>query len=230
MSEHDTKNPESQLAVPFDELKLRIDSQLILNSLDQSERYIVRLIGYSVNQSVIVSTPKVEGKQLILKKDRPFKVSSMAKKEAFAFQTSVKAVMLQPYPHIHLDYPKEMFTVQVRNSSRLNVNIPVTVVNESKVNSEGSDQAHLVNLSRTGAGLQSDESIGKEGDTIVIKFAIRVAEVSKYIKLAATIRNKRAEETKGLPIKYSYGLQFAEMSDSAKIVLSAFINEMQAQE
>ena len=230
MAEHDTKNPESQLAVPFDELKLRIGSQLILNSLDQSERYVVRLIGYSVNQSVIVSTPKVEGKQLILKKDRPFKVSSMAKKEAFAFQTSVKAVMLQPYPYIHLDYPKEMFTVQVRNSSRLDVNIPVTLVDDSKANREGSEQVHLVNLSKTGAGLQSDESIGKEGDEIVIKFAISVAEVSKFIKLTAIIRNTRAEEVKNSPTKYSYGLQFADMSDSAKIVLSAFINEMQAQE
>ena len=64
----------------------------------------------------------------------------------------------------------------------------------------------------------------------MIKFAISVAEVSKFIKLKAVIRNKRAEEVKNSRTKYSYGLQFAEMSDSAKIVLSAFINEMQAQE
>ena len=219
----------TDLARPFEKLGLKIGDPLHLESADQTSRYLVKLIGFLPSQSIIVTAPVVDGRQIILKKDRPFTIRSLANNNAFAFQSSVRAVNLQPYPYIHLDYPKEMLTIQVRNAARLEVSIPVRVESEfDSGTGEWPKEALIYDISKTGAGLRSVNLLGDDGDEIILNFVVTVAEVSKNFKVAAIIRNKNRLEDDYLPLKFSYGLQFKKLSEAARIVLSGFIYELQA--
>lgn len=218
-----------ELEVPFDKLGLRIGSTLHLEARDQSSRYLVKLIGYLPNHSIIVSAPVVDGKQVFLKQDRPFTVRSLAQNNAFAFQSAVKAVCMQPYPYIHLEYPRDMMTIQVRNAVRLDVDIPASVTSEFDMGTgEWPKSAVIYDLSKTGAGIYSQEKLGESGDEIVLKFPVQVAGIRKKFKLSALIRNRTLLEREFLPLKHSYGLQFTELSDSANIVLTCLLYELQA--
>lgn len=215
--------------LPFEKLGLKTGAPLNLEAADLSARYRVKLIGYLAGNSVIVSSPVVEGKQIVLTRDRPFTVRSLAKNNAFAFQSSVKAVALQPYPYVHLEYPREMVTIKIRNADRQEVDIPARVASDFDIgNGEWPKQGTIYDLSKTGAGLRSGENLGDNGDEIVLHFPVRVAGVTKNFKLAAIIRNKLILEAEYLPLKFGYGLQFKELSDAAKIVLCGYIYELQA--
>ena len=217
--------------LPFEKLGLKIGAALNLESTDLSSRYRVKLIGYLPGNSIVVSSPVVDGKQIVLTKDRPFTVRSLARNNAFAFQSSVKAVALQPYPYIHLEYPREMVTVKVRNADRQEVNLAARITSDFDIgNGEWPKEGAIYNLSKTGAGMRSSESLGDNGDEIIVHFPVNVAGVTKNFKLAATIRNKTRLESSYLPFKFSYGLQFNALSDAARIVLYGYIYETQAEE
>jgi len=214
--------------LPFEKLGLAVGAPLNLEAAELQLKYRVKLIGYYPGHSIIVSSPVIEGKQVVVNKDRPFKVRSLAKNNAFAFQTTVKAVALQPFPYIHLDYPKAMVTLQVRNADRLQVSLNARITSEFDLgNGEWPKLGLIYNLSKTGAGIRCNDSLGDNGDEVVVHFPVVVAGVTKNFKLIAVVRNKGLLGAEWLPHRYIYGLQFRGLSGAANIVLSSFIYEQQ---
>ncbi len=229
MAEAQTLSKTNDLQVPFEKLGLKIGDPLHLEGLDHSGRYQVKLIGYAPGQSIVVTAPMVENKQVLLKKDRPFTVRSLAQNNAFAFQSRVLAVPMQPFLHVHLEYPKEMMTIQVRNAARLVVEMPTRVLSEFDTGTGEWPKSGLIyDISKTGAGLRSEQSLGIVNDEILLQFNLTVAGISKTFKISAIIRNKTRLAGEYLPYKFNYGLQFCNLSDAAKIVLSGFIYELQS--
>lgn len=215
--------------IPFERLGLQVGDPLSLESSDHSVRYSVKLIGYLPNGSVLVTQPVVEGKQLLLKPGRPFTVRSAVKNKVFAFNTQVKHNPMQPYPYVHLEYPKSMLALEVRNAERVKVDIIAEVTSDFDTGSgEWPKTVTITDLSRTGAGVRCDSLLGREGDELKLKCTLTVADITKVFGLASIIRSRNynsAADFEGP--RYSYGLQFVNLSEAARIVLSGFIYEQQ---
>lgn len=215
--------------IPFERLGLQVGDALSLESSDHSMRYSVRLIGYLPNGSVLVTQPLVEGKQVLLKPGRPFTVRSAVRNKVFAFNTQVKHNPMQPYPYVHLEYPKAMLALEVRNAERMKVEIPAEVYSDFDTGSgEWPKGAVVTDLSRTGAGIRSDSMLGREGDELKLKCTLTVADITKVFSLASIIRSRNYTSVADyVGPRYSYGLQFVNLSEAARIVLSGFIYEQQ---
>lgn len=232
------------MKISFADMGLQIGDPLYLETLDHRSRYLVKLIGFVADQSILVLPPEHDGKQILLKKDRPFNVRSAVKNKVFAFQSSIKHLSMQPFAHLHLEYPKELVAIQVRESERVPVHIPAqayTPLANNQFRPMGS--AIIVDLSASGAAIESDQSLGNLGDQLALKFPISVSGISKSLSVRAIIRNVREiiqqADDELLPddiltdldtansTSYAYGLQFIELSDTARIILNSFNYESQ---
>ncbi|MDP1924970.1 MAG: flagellar brake protein, partial [Thiobacillus sp.] len=92
----------------LDQIKLAIGDaiQLQFQSDVEPSRSFVTLIGYLEGQSVVVTTPIINGSMMLVREGQDFVVRLFSGKSAYAFTTSAKRVTNTPYPHLHLAYPK----------------------------------------------------------------------------------------------------------------------------
>lgn len=109
----------------LDQIKLGIGDtiQLQFQSDVEPSRCFVTLIGYLEGQSVIVTTPIINGSLMLVREGQDFVVRLFSGKTAYAFTSMAKRVTNTPYPHLHLAYPKEVRGLVVRGSSRGRINI-----------------------------------------------------------------------------------------------------------
>lgn len=226
-AEQEKSSTPLDVALPFEKLGLQIGDTMYLESIDQVSKYPVKLVGYVPGQGVIVTAPRIDGKQIHIKQDKPFTIRALAKNQAFAFTSTVKATVMQPFAHIHLEYPRELMTVRVRNANRLRVELP-TRISLIKDNQEiPLEEGVISDISKTGCGIRTMEDIGQEGDVFRLHFQIEVVGVSKSFKVAGIVRNRLRLADDDLPFRYSYGIQFHQLSEAAQIVLTCFVYEVQ---
>jgi len=84
----------------LDQIKLSIGDSIQLqfqSDLEQS-RCVVTLIGYLKGQSVIVTTPIINGTMMLVREGQDFVIRLFSGKSAYAFTTMAKRVTNTPYP------------------------------------------------------------------------------------------------------------------------------------
>ncbi|MFE8073214.1 flagellar brake protein [Marinobacteraceae bacterium S3BR75-40.1] len=208
--------------IPFSELGLKPGDQVYLEALDHSHRYLVHLVGYVEGESIIVLPPEHKGKQVLLKQDRVYTVRLAAGTRVCAFQSWIRQVTMQPYPLVHLHYPQELMTLQVRETERFLVHIPALI---SPMGEEGGQAVEITDLSSAGAGVESDTEVAPVGTVLQLRFKLSVAETTKALNLRARIRNRTPVKTPDGHPRLLFGLQFEDVSSNARIVLNSFIYE-----
>ena len=210
------------LEIPFHELGLKVGDSLFLESLDGGQRYNAKLAGYVPDRSIIVLPPEVDGREVLLKQDRPFTARLAVRSRVCAFRTKVRNITMQPYPLIHLEYPRDFLALEVRETERVWVDIEAHV---HRAFSDDSIPVKLFDLSVGGAGIESREPLGDDGSEIFLRFPLTVTDVSRGLNLRARIRNMHPVIRDDGTSLYSYGLHFEELSNTARIFIKSFIYE-----
>jgi len=212
----------SESSFAFDDVRLDIGDTLQLQSQGDTaqSRYYVKLIGYLKGKSIIVSTPSVDGKVLLMREGQAFVVRMFSGKSVYAFGTTIYKVANVPFPHLHLSYPNQVRGLVVRRGARARVNLICAVT--------GSDgRAHaasLVDLSTGGAMLTAKTPVGKKDDSISIKFRVTVSDVEEYLTVPAVLRSVHATAVaEGEVPQVTHGVQFGDIPYSEQVVLSAFV-------
>jgi c-di-GMP-binding flagellar brake protein YcgR len=184
-----------------------------------SDRDRSLLIGYRRNESLMATTPIINGAPVNVKIGEEVKVRFFANHLgcACAFKTEVIFISKSPYPHIHFKIPETVITGEVRNSVRASVYVVTEV--EYLLNGETkSTTAKIIDLSLHGAGVVGKTFDFQENDTILLIFTVVIAGLECKIELKSIVRSLQQTD-KGL----SAGLQFQDVSDSEKIALQAFV-------
>lgn len=206
----------------FEDVRLDIGDALQLQSQGDGgqSRFYVKLIGYLKGKSVIVSTPTVDGKVLLMREGQAFVVRMFSGKSVYAFGATVSKVANVPFPHLHLSYPNEVRGLVVRSGARARVNLICAVTG-----ADGrSHAASLVDLSVGGAMLTAKGPIGGRDDGLSIKFRVVVSDVEEYLTVPAILRSVHAAvAADGEVPQVSHGVQFGDLPHSEKVVLSAFV-------
>jgi c-di-GMP-binding flagellar brake protein YcgR len=210
------------------ELALQIGDRLQLQKspADRPERYVVEVVGVMPAQSVIVSTPRVNGKVAIVRQDTKYAVRVLQGSSVFGFVSSVLQSYSVPFPHLHLSFPRELESIVVRNALRAATDLSGVVRNTKLPDShESYRRVRLVDLSNSGARLVSQGSLGQENDMLILKFALAVCGCEENVGLVAQIRSmgKRAGE-EDQPSFWT-GVQFQALSRFQTLVLHAFVLE-----
>lgn len=182
------------------------------------------LVGYLVQQSVIVTTPPmsrgkdgfeiVEGDQFVCR--------AFAGRHAFAFQTVVLRAVHLPYPHLHLYYPEKVEAVVIRKANRVPMKRAVSLIRDGAEGGAGAP-ATLLDLSLTGAGLAAASEIGAASDTL----ELHVPDGEQPgARLKAIIRKVRpAENGSEAGAQFHYGLEFVELTPDQTRALQELIQQ-----
>ena len=210
--------PGAPRTLGFDASRIRVGDPIQLQNSPDSPRYVVRLIGYLKNRGLIVTQPEVHGELVLLRDGQPFVGRFFSGQNAFAFPTSVNRQTSQPFPHIHLAYPKEISVVEVRRSPRVDVALIAAV----ELDDGSQHPAKITNLSVSGAGLRSRHQLGQKGDRLGVKFKACVEGFDTYLVLKGEICNV-TEQDDDPALPYVYGLRFQTTDHAMHVGLAAFV-------
>lgn len=179
-------------------------------------RYTTKLIGYIKNQSVLISNPMREGKAEYLPEGQNLIVRAFPGKNVYAFLATVTKTIHIPHLYLHLSYPKQISRATIRRSSRVSVNIVAAV---SLGQLEEPLTAILNDLSIGGTAGIVHGKTGNKGDTGKVKFKLRVADEDYFLNLRFVLCSVDSMDTAN---NYKYGMQFVELNNNEKLILSAF--------
>jgi len=209
----------------FAGLHLAIGTSLVLETHSPVRKLGVRLLGFLEGRSLLVTAPLREGKEVYLEKGTSVVVRLLEGKQVCAFESHVLYRSIQPYSYYHLAYPDEIEVQQVRSSERVNTLINANIDSDFDIIDDWPKRARINNLSRTGARLIANESLGQFGHELLISFDIDVSGMHKTVSLAGIVRNIDRERDEQDNIHYVVGVQFLEMTDEARLSLANYIYE-----
>ena len=214
-------------------LSLEVGSVLQLQFLtdDSKARHYVKVIGYLHNKSLLVTTPQVQGKLMLVREGQAIAVRSLSGSDVVAFSVAVISSHVKPYPYLHLTYPTEMQAITVRKAQRIGcrTNAMVRDCGPEASAQENPPEAVAVtvdDMSTTGALLISDMQLSEVSGLLSVEMKLNVAEVEETLTIIAVIRNVRTrEDDAGNVLEYLHGVEFQFADRQESIMLHAFICE-----
>jgi c-di-GMP-binding flagellar brake protein YcgR len=185
------------------------------------ERYSAKLIGVFHGQSVLVTTPMINGNYQFMRVDDTFVLRVFSGRSAFAFETHVLQSQHTPYPYLHLAYPREVESLVVRKGDRAKVKVICTIsgYDDTQLQEAGT----MINISIDGAMIGIKKVIGEKGQRISIKFKVIVNGVDVFMGLDAVIRSINTTQFNNTDWPCQLGLQFVDISTENSIPLMAFV-------
>jgi c-di-GMP-binding flagellar brake protein YcgR len=210
-----------------DPLNLTLGSVLQMQATvpENAPRYTVKLIGASPGGSLIVSAPTIEGKVQIIRDGQRFTVRALKGERVLGFVAQILAATMKPYPHLHLEYPKQVEQIVVRNASRVSTAIAALARSTDAPNEEASFvPVEIVDLSETGARIASDDTLGDVGSVLHIKFQLTISGETEELGLIGEIKNlsERVHSDEGSTKHYA-GVAFRSLSRYQLVLLHAWV-------
>lgn len=197
---------------------------LKLSQRHKGHRWTARLIGYLDGETVIVTTPHDGGAPVPFYTHDKITVRYLAGREIHGFATWVRKVATQPYPYLHLAFPKAIERVPFRQEERVPMDLPVKY--QSLKHSELTGDGRLVDLSAAGAQLKGPESLGEVGDEIGLQFDVAFSGLENHIKVDAIIRNIKPEEGSKSDGEHElYGVEFRDLDEQGRLFIRGFVYE-----
>lgn len=213
-----------EVRLPFSETGVRPGDAVHLVRDMGGTRLVSRLIGYLKNKSIIITIPADEQGSIFLKAGESVVVKVFSGKHILAFPCTVLAVITNPFPYIHLNYPAEVTGIVVRKSERANVRIIAAI-------EIGTEQASgiISDLSTGGLSLATRYRDIEVGSQVMINFKVELADCVYIMKPACMVKAIRAKNSDLLEGATVYGLQFFDLSAEDILILGQFVFQQQAE-
>lgn len=217
-------NGSQQSTYPFEEMKLKIGDRLQIQPPAQlsGERFIVKLIGYVNNTSLLVTAPiDNNGLRLQLIEGEKLVVRVFSSQNAFGFASTIEKVCKLPFEYLHLSFPNEVQGMVIRKAPRVRTKIIAAVVTCTQGNESVS--AIISNLSASGALLDARRNLGGKGDVLKMSFRVNLHNIDAYLTVTAAVRavfSDEAAESGGL---VHHGLEFVDLQPNDSVILQSMI-------
>lgn len=213
--------------IPFDELAMQPGDMLQLHSALEvvSDDMLAGLIGYLKDRAIVISTPVVSGKYVLVKEGTIFNIKTFTGTSLYTFRTRVLASYIQPMPHLHLEYPKLVYETKVRKALRAIVNVPGTLHDPL---SDKNIDVQVKDLSVGGAKVVLPERIACETNSrFVLSFKVKIGEdVEESVVADSTMRCLESRLEKDTQV-HTMGLQFKALSRPAVLAVMALVYRRQ---
>ena len=219
--------PERSGAEKLDDLRLSVGAPLQLQmATGDRQRYMSRLVGYSVGSCVIVTTPIVDGVPQTVVEDRQFIVRGFSGKEVFAFPSRVVKVMNFPFSHLYLAYPKQFEHVGVRKAERVSVRI-IGLISRLDADYEQGTPIVIDDLSASGCSLKAVTRMAGRDEKVKISCRINMSGIDTYINAIGVVKSAKelepSPEEEGATFWARYGVEFTQISPTDRMALENII-------
>ncbi len=230
-----TDAPSTQEAQPapseqtfnFNDMRLRVGDriQLQLPATVSQERFIVKLMGYLENASLLVTSPMENGLRVPLRDNDKLVARIFTSQKAFGFNCFIKRVCKIPYDYLHLSFPGSIQGSVVRKSPRVRTKIIAAVSRPNETGENKPLSGMIVNISADGALLRARQPLSNKDDMIRISFRVNLHNVDAFLTVNAIVRGLFLEEanTDNPVPMHNHGLQFQELRPNDSVILQSLI-------
>jgi len=197
---------------------------LQLSQRNDGQRWTARLIGFLDGESMLVTTPHDGGAPVPFYTHDGVTVRYLAGREIHGFTTWVRKVAVQPFPYMHLAFPRTIERVPFRQEERVPMDLPVKY--QSVTQSDECGDGRILDLSAAGALLKAPESLGMPGDEVRLQFDVVFAGLESHVDVCATIRNVKPDEHRLSDGEHKlYGVQFQDLGEQSRLFIKGFVYE-----
>ncbi|TDO96742.1 flagellar brake protein [Marinomonas balearica] len=228
----------------FSEIDVPMGTSVQLEFISPPGRHTVQVVGRLPGRSLILSSPKVNGKNILVRESQVVNVRLMLDTSVCAFSSQVAKSYLDPSAHLHIAYPDYVETSIVRKAVRIETRAicslePIANNPESIFSAAN---GILVDLSTGGAKLLSKEDFGSVNQKMNLSLRLKISEYDFYLKIISEIRSQEIEHIDklqstltdneflsrmGVEYLYVYGIKFNELPKEVGVPLVAYILEQQ---
>jgi c-di-GMP-binding flagellar brake protein YcgR len=191
---------------------------------ENTDRYSATLVGFLTGQSLVITTPRKQGKPIIVRDGQSFTVRMLQGSNIFGFVSKVLNASSKPYPHIHLSYPSDVESAVVRNAPRVPAEIDAEVVWPQETSGGNEKRTVTISdISSTGARIIDRQVLGKVGDIIQVTCTLSVCGGQDVLKIMSVIRNIRQMVDREGRKAYVHGLEFRGLNRFQHLVLCSYV-------
>lgn len=184
-------------------------------------RYFVKLIGFMNKKSVLLSHPRQGENLSFIKEGHAFLVRGFAGTKTYEFSSNVISVSLAPYPYLHLAFPAQVNTVNMRGAVRIKLKLVCSI--DSSVTGL-KFPAIIDDMSISGARIHAVQAFGKVGDAVSVSLRLQVSDSNQVFLISSVIRNVQEEVDSQTGAKIiMHGMEFVQTMSVDLTVLQNFI-------
>ncbi len=205
----------------FDELGLKMGDVMQLQLSPESElRYPVKLLGFIPERSIIIEAPsKKNGQAILVKEEQMITLRFVVNSVASGFSARVLCSRTNPKDYLHIEMPKQVETVEVRNAVRVVTELPASVINHNNKSLE--QQVQVTNLSVLGGRFESTKKLALIGDKVSLSTSIILDDMEKLVTLDAVVMSKGQIKNE-TPINwYGFHFDFSHIED--RLLIKAYV-------
>jgi c-di-GMP-binding flagellar brake protein YcgR len=214
----DHSSAPSPARLTLEEIKPHIGAPVRLMTRDNTH-HIATLVGYLKGQSLIVTTPDEPGDNM-----RPHVGQTLAARifidnRPYVFDTVVRHVAAEPFPHLYLACPEIMQASKERQHERIRINI----TGYADAPDGKSFSCTVRDISLGGAMIAVGGQAGAVNDSLTLTLNIVLNGVEYSLSLDGEIRSIRLSEVAGdgQPTVLQ-GLAFKDLTQQDIMALAAF--------
>ncbi|ETI62136.1 flagellar brake protein [Marinomonas profundimaris] len=231
------------MQVDLGDLEVPIGTNVQLEFISPPGRFMVKVLGSIPGKSLILSSPKLKGKNILVRDSQVVNIRLMLSTHVCAFSSKVAKSYLEPAAHLHIAYPSYVETSEVRQAVRVETRLISNVEPTAAATTIGAASSCIViDLSLGGAKLISKEDFGSVNQTMKLVCNIKIGPYTHILKLDCEIRSQEIQMIEqvqaslvdndfltrmGVEYFYVYGIRFVDVVKEAGIPLMAFILETQ---
>lgn len=227
--------------VAFDDISIPVGTSVQIEFISPPGRHTVKVLGRMAGRSLIVSCPRVNGKNIIVRDNQVVNVRLMSATVVCAFSTKIAKSYLEPAAHLHIATPAMVDASEVRQSVRVESRLICSMEPDGGQQSIlTSATGMVVDLSTGGCKILSKEDFGSVNQTMKIALNLLIGDYKHILKIECEIRSQEIQMLEqlqssiadnaflsrmGVEFMYVYGIKFNNIEKEQGIPLLAYILE-----
>ena len=198
----------------FEAMNLQVGGRLqfITHRAIRPVQHFSTLIGYIKDEYMIVKIPMEGNAPIALSEGEKLTIRVFSGVNVCSFACTVERVFGRPLLYAHLSFPDVIQGTSLRAAMRVKVDIP------AQVTAQRADavplKVFLVNLSVTGALIESPRKLPPEDEVVALQFTL-LAQPSRHqviVNTRASIRNINVVKASPEQLEvFTYGVQFIDL-------------------
>ena len=229
------------MQVDLGDLDVPIGTNVQLEFISPPGRYVVKVLGNIAGSSLILSCPRLNGKNILVREGQVVNIRLMLSTHVCAFSSKVAKSYLEPAAHLHIAHPDHVDTSEVRQTARIETRLISNLEpDKTKTSIAEPSSAIIIDLSLGGAKLISKDDLGSVNQTMRLVCNIKIGPYTHILKLDCEIRSQEIQMLEqvqatiadnefltrmGAEYFYVYGISFINITKDSGIPLTAFVLE-----
>jgi c-di-GMP-binding flagellar brake protein YcgR len=186
---------------------------------ESHEAYSANLLGVHENVMMLTAPVKPDGSLVVVTPGQSWLCRTFQVTSAFRFRSTVLKAAFEPFPHLHLEAPKQVDCRKVRGRPRASVYVQCRLPDHAEA------RGAIVDLSVSGARLALDGEVRLVKDQVVrLQASFPVLDSSFNLDIQCTVVAAFGPSDARHPGIFFYGLKFDGLSELESLVLHGFVS------